>query len=812
MRKFAIELFELYEKDYDGTNIGHTIRYLTYIQKKGRQDTIKNLKDWIFEKGLENNDDLCPCFIYIQKYSYYDNKKNVDILETCEYQDDTFLNYTEFNENNVMYISFDKSRNCTCGKIRSAKAVSNALTKRFEKEKKNIQDDCDRKIEKNNKIHEDKLNKVTNEFKDKIQQQKQENRELRMEMNKKNNEYEEKIKKMEKINEEKNRKNEDKIKALDKSISEYDLKEKTFMKNKISAENEYNKLSPEVYEKYYEEEKDKLVQEILKEMSYFLINVLSFEDLVNEIIPKIAEKEKFSKCIKDLIEEKINSIKDENLDFKVSHFNILIMGNTGVGKSTLLNKILKDDLAKTDFGKACTQGKPQEYESKNVKGIRIWDTKGIEPGTYNINAAHFDIEEAIDNLVKENNPDKFIHCIWYCVCSNRFVKEEIDNLKKCYNLYIKKLPIIVIFTQSDNQEKADRMINYIKQEITPKKDEEEINIKIVKVLAEDMKNDNGIIKAFGISNLMKETCESTKQGIESSCVESLMKQGEKILMEEFKENINDLKNNIFNEEMNLPDLDDKDDKEQFNIINEIIEKDEDSIALFENFDFHGFTKFVSQFSKRLAESLLHKNKLNKTNLIDILNIMATKCNDIKNYFDEIFEKKLNNISNQLADRFDALTHELDSSYNICYLSSKFSHNQLKLQSKNNIINNLKPYIENQIYREISKKLYDLYAENFSNKLIEIFNYLLSGESETKIIEDIFWDKGQEIAEKTHKKIVSLLDYPEDNYVNKKPKGKSMNERLNQRKKKAKDNNKEKKEEEEDDDEDEDDDENKKNDK
>ena len=117
-----------------------------------------------------------------------------------------------------MYISFDKSRNCKCGKIRSAKAVSNALTKRFEKEKKDIQDDCDRKIEKNNKIHEDKLNKVTNEFKDKIQQQKQENRELRKEMIMKNYEYEEKIKKMAKINEEKNRENEDKIRALDKSM------------------------------------------------------------------------------------------------------------------------------------------------------------------------------------------------------------------------------------------------------------------------------------------------------------------------------------------------------------------------------------------------------------------------------------------------------------------------------------------------------------------------------------------------------------------------------------------------------------------
>ena len=346
MRKFAIELNEWYEKDSDGRPIGHTIRYLTYIQNEGKQDTIKNLKNWIFEKGLENSDDLCPCFIKIDKYSHYDNEKKRNILQTCEYKDDTFLNSTEFNENNVMYISFDKSRNCQCGKISSAKAVSNVLTKKFEKEKKDIQQDFDRKIEENNKIHEDKLKKVTNEFIDKIQQQKQENRELRMEMKMKNCEYEEKIKKMAKINEEKNRKNEDKIKALDKSLSEYDLKEKTFVKNKISAENEYNKLSPEVYEKYYQEEEDKLVQEILKEMSYFLINVLSFEDLVNEIIPKIAEKEKFSKCIKDLIEEKINSIKDENLDFKVSHFNILIMGNTGVGKSTLLNKILKDDLCK----------------------------------------------------------------------------------------------------------------------------------------------------------------------------------------------------------------------------------------------------------------------------------------------------------------------------------------------------------------------------------------------------------------------------------------------------------------------------------
>lgn len=78
----------------------------------------------------------------------------------------------------------------------------------------------------------------------------------------------------------------------------------------------------------------------MKEMQVFLSTKLSLDDLVEEIIPEIAKREKFSKSIRELMEEKINSIRDENLDFKISHFNILIMGNTGVGKSTLLNKVL----------------------------------------------------------------------------------------------------------------------------------------------------------------------------------------------------------------------------------------------------------------------------------------------------------------------------------------------------------------------------------------------------------------------------------------------------------------------------------------
>ena len=798
MRRFPVILNEWYEKDKnDNSDIGHNIGKWTFEQNEGEQKTIKDLKNWLLWKGFENNQDLCPCFIKIHKYSCYNNLTNRDILKECvEYNNNTLLNSTIFNENNIMYASFDKSRNCTCGKIQDLKGMQNIFSKKLEEEKKNLQDDFNKKTNESAKQYEDKLKQVTNEFKNKIQQQKQLNIELEKKMYRQNDEHEEQIKKIKRINDEENKKNKEKIQILDQSLKEIDAKEKTFIQNKISAENKYNSSYQDIFSKYYKDKKDILAKEILEKMQSFLLNKLSFDDLVEEIIPAIAKKEKFSKYMKEFIEEKISSLKDENLDFKISHFNILIMGNTGVGKSTLLNRVLKEKLAETNFGDACTQGKPKAYESKNAKGIRIWDTKGIEQGDYNINAAHLDIEEAINNLVEEKDPDKFIHCIWYCVHSNRFLKEEINNIKKCYNFYNKNLPIIIVYTQSDNQDEANKMISYIKIEIESiKNDENENSIKILKVLAEDKVTDNGTIKAFGISNLMKETSEAVKFGIESSCTESLIKLAEKMLKIEFDENINDLKQYFFNEnlEMNFPNLSDK---EQFNIINGIIIKDDDSIGLFESLDFSNFTKFVSNFSKKLAETLIHKDKLNKQSLIDLLNIMTTKVNDIKNHFEEIFEKKLGDISIELADEIDNLTHEIDSTYNISYLSSKYGHNTLKLQSRNNIINNLKPIIEDNIYREISKSLYDIYAEKFSNKMLEIFHDLIYGDKSNKKLINMFFDKGQETAEKIHSKIVKLLDYPNDDFVEKKKKGKNIKEILFEKRKNANDKNKQKVEDEE----------------
>ena len=117
--------------------------------------------------------------------------------------------------------------------------------------------------------------------------------------------------------------------------------------------------------------------------------------------------------MKEFIDDKITNSKEENMKTNISSFNIIILGNTGVGKSTLLNTVLKEKLAKTDLCDVCTMGVPKPYESEKAKGIRIWDSRGIENGKYNLEKAFNDIKNTIENLIKENDPDKFINCIWY---------------------------------------------------------------------------------------------------------------------------------------------------------------------------------------------------------------------------------------------------------------------------------------------------------------------------------------------------------------------------------------------------------------
>lgn len=200
--------------------------------------------------------------------------------------------------------------------------------------------------------------------------------------------------------------------------------------------------------------------------------------------------------------------------------NVLVIGNSGVGKSTLINAVLGEDKARTSWGGSRgTTDKLEIYESESGEvPFRIIDTVGFEPSFFQKNKAVNLVKKWSKDSAEEENEDIQINVIWFCVegTSSKLFPETIKNMSKATAMW-KSVPLIVVITKSYSVPDRQKNIEMVSNAFAQQRKHPKNLRKIIPVVADTYTlNDTAFAPPEGIAELINATNELMPEGIKAA--------------------------------------------------------------------------------------------------------------------------------------------------------------------------------------------------------------------------------------------------------------------------------------------------------
>jgi uncharacterized protein (DUF697 family)/predicted GTPase len=187
--------------------------------------------------------------------------------------------------------------------------------------------------------------------------------------------------------------------------------------------------------------------------------------------------------------------------------NIVVTGKTGVGKSTLINAVFDENLAKTGEGEPVTDNIAC-YKKEGIP-VTIYDTVGVELSEQRKQMVTRDILHLVEEKQSLGNETDYIHALWYCINanSNRIEDAEVKYIKEIQEAH--GLPVFIVLTQCISKRKANELSDYIKSQT---------GIFPILTLAMSYEFDDEKLSPFGLDNLVSATLNKMPELVKDSLI------------------------------------------------------------------------------------------------------------------------------------------------------------------------------------------------------------------------------------------------------------------------------------------------------